>query len=93
MDIVYLFIPTFVVGAVCGYSWRETWKLTKQIAELGKKIEPKQTSSVTRGSYLPPNENKQSPGIVNPKSPQLLEWEAQQERMRQNLISRSIKPE
>jgi hypothetical protein len=93
MVIVYLFIPTFIVGAIFGYSWREVWKLTKQVAELGKKLEPKQTSSVTYGSYLPPSESKQTQGIVNPKSPQLIEWEAQQERMRQNLIARSVKPE
>jgi hypothetical protein len=73
----------FLAGLLIGANWSELQKLRERLEE-----KPKPRSGVTFGSYkkvdeiLPDNTrdpNKKS-GIVVPKTPQRIEWEANEQR-------------
>lgn len=65
-----------IIGGAIGSAWRELHQLYQKINNLSKKVETK--STVTYGLYKPANETKQTPAVVNPKSPQRIQWEAEQ---------------
>ena len=62
-----------IIGGALGSAWREIYDLRKKVNTV--KEEPK--ASVTYGAYKPANESKQTPAIVNPKTPQRIQWEAE----------------
>ncbi len=69
-----------------GWYGKQLLELTKSIKGT-KPVEPEQAASVTMGAYKRPNENYQSLQIVNPKTPQQLEYEAQMQVRRDNNLT------
>lgn len=87
-DLIWL-----ILGFTLGVLWHKTDVLQKRLVELLARAQPKATPGVTMGVYNPANEYKQTPGIVSPKSPQLIEWEQMERTKQENLIQRSVKPQ
>ena len=87
-DVVFLIIGC-VIGGLIGYNFYLIDSLKKKLLEKSK---PEAKSGVTLGSYRPPTQNNTSSAVVTPKSPQLMEWEANQKTASENLVDMSIKP-
>jgi len=84
-NLSWLILGIFI-GFSIGYLHRELLALTRMVLDLEenqeKKPEPKpKTEGVTLGSYRPANETKQSSAVITPKTPQQLEYLAN-DRMR-----------
>lgn len=69
-----------IAGFVVGFEERELRELAKRLRKLEEKPMPK-TAGVTMGSYRPANETKQTSAVITPKTPQQLEYLAN-DRMR-----------
>lgn len=86
-------LASLIVGGALGAGWREIIRLQRHVNGLLTRDRPKATPGVTMGAYNPASEYKQTVGIVQPKSPQLIEWEQNQRTMQENLIQKSVRPE
>ena len=71
-----LAILAFIVGVFGGVHHAKLKEVAKRLSEVQKKVEPKQ-SHVTIPSYYPPPMTKQTGQVVNPKTPEQLNREAQ----------------
>ena len=81
-----------IIGVGLGWSFREIRILKQYVAKLAVVDRPRATPGPTMGVYHPPDENRQTGGIVTPKSPQLIEWEQLERTRQENLVQRSVKP-
>jgi len=82
-----------LIGTGVGYIYKD---LTSHIKKLEKKIsEPEHEIGVTSGSYNAGNINRINQdgevGVVEPKTPQMLEWE-ESERLREQQLNVTVKP-
>jgi hypothetical protein len=89
---MWISLICLIIGGALGAVWREIYELRKHVSMLLDRAQPKAKPGATLGAYSPAGEYKQSGGIVSPKSPQLIEWEANQRTMQENLIQQSVKP-
>lgn len=83
----------FIIGLGLGWSLREIYHLKNQVLKLMYANQPKAKPGPTMGIYNPPNEYRQTEHVIVPKSPQLVEWEANERTREENLVSRSVKPQ
>lgn len=67
-----------------GWYGKQLFELAKSIKENQKTPEPEQPATVTMGAYIPPKANYQSNQIINPKTPQQLEYETRMAVEREN---------
>ena len=90
---IFFIIIGFEVGVLIGAQWREIWELRRAVKFLQNRVQPKAKPGVTPGAYLPPNETKQTPHVVTPKSPQRYEYDIHQQVLEENnLIERTLTP-
>lgn len=82
-----------ILGAALGAAWREIRELQRHMVDLLTRVQPKATPGVTMGVYNPANENKQTPHVVVPKTPQLIEFESMERTKQENLVTRNIRPQ
>lgn len=73
------YLTTIVISLVAGYLYRD---LIDRIKELQKKLPKDNEIGATPASYgsiKGYSDNNSGVGLVNPKTPEQLEWEARQE--------------
>jgi hypothetical protein len=90
---MWISLVCLIVGAALGYAWREIHELQRHVIELSARVQPRATPGVTMGIYNPANENKQTPHVVVPKTPQLIEFESMERTKQENLVTRNIRPQ
>jgi hypothetical protein len=90
---MWISLVCLIIGVALGAAWREIRELQRHVSDLLTRVQPKAKPGATMGVYDPAREYKQAPGIVQPKSPQLIEWEANERTRQENLVSRSIRPQ
>src|SRR5208282_5948185 len=80
-----------IIGFGFGATWRESRDLGKKLTQMNK-VEPI-SYGVTKGSYSSPKKtvNKKSSSVVNPKSPEQLEYEKAERELRLDNANESVK--
>ncbi len=81
-----LAVLTFVVGILLGYFHSKIQEVSKKLTEVHKKVTetpPPKQSYVSLPSYNMPNITKQTSQVINPKSPEQLNREAQAKTMQE----------
>lgn len=83
-----LLLNSLVAGVVLGYFLRSIWDRIKKLEAKLAKQAPR--TGATKGSYQTPapvvqRDPNKSSGVVKPKTPQKLTWEADEERRKQSL--------
>ena len=74
-----LAVLTFIAGTIFGIFHAKLIEVSKKLTEVYKKVEtPPKQSYVTLPSYNMPSRTKQTAQVVNPKTPEQLNREAQQ---------------
>lgn len=86
-----LAVLTFIAGMFMGVFHAKLLEVLKRLKALQKSLDekPKQ-SHVTVPSYYPPTVSRQTGQVINPKTPQQLEREAQVKQMSEMERSRNL---
>ncbi len=88
MSSAILAVLTFITGTIFGIFHAKLIEVSKKLTEVHKKVnEPIKQSYVTLPSYYPNPLTKQTGQVVNPKTPEQLNREAQA-KMLENMKSR-----